>query len=190
MKKISEFLDSNHKTDPNYTKAEVGVMLMEASKQAVDYAYIAGHSDGWNRLPANTDLYIKYLNEIGSQWSKVEDVKKSQVKVFILFRWLNDFYYWMLNRWNAMVAYNRDNWKLLYLRKKIRKADSLHRYHGKQYHVMPGEKTDRLVIVDNSFIGTYNSRAKEFDAPQITYKDVLKQSLYSTPSESAFGRKV
>ena len=54
-----------------------------------------------------------------------------------------------------------------------RRADKLHEIRGKQYFVIPVIGTE-LVVVDGTYLDTYNAIAKKTNLRKLTYKNLLE----------------
>lgn len=62
--------------------------------------------------------------------------------------------------------------------KKLKKgAIDLHRFTGKQYHVVPVDET-KVTIVDNNRLKAYNKTAKKGE--RISYYEIIQKSYFTT----------
>ena len=60
-----------------------------------------------------------------------------------------------------------------------KRANNLHKLTGRQYFVIPAKK-NKLLIVDNKFILSYNKFIKNKAVRKITIVELLKMSYYFT----------
>ena len=80
-----------------------------------------------------------------------------------------------LKNWISYQYNTIHNYISYYIKKQ--EADRLHATTGKRYHIVPSGKRG-LIVVDNSFVKTYNSMQPK--GKRITINDLLKMSYYST----------
>jgi hypothetical protein len=64
-----------------------------------------------------------------------------------------------------------------YLKRMIAEAKRMHLITGKRYHVVPELLSNKLLVVDNDYIKSYNRLIK---GKRVTGIDLIKMAVYST----------
>lgn len=72
-------------------------------------------------------------------------------------------------------------WNVCHFWYMKKKAEKLHKLTGKQYFVVPKNKTS-CMVVDNSYIKFYNQQAAKMKTKKITHPDLLRMCYYKTSS--------
>ena len=80
---------------------------------------------------------------------------------------------WIVFQFNTL-------WNTFHFWQKRREADRMHILTGKQYFVVPKDRTS-LMVVNNDYIGWYNRMASKANGvKKITHPDLLRMCYYKT----------